>query len=95
MARREKYQTRLDPDDARAVDTYQAQYDLSKAEAVRRLIKAGLEAENDDTDDLEQLHEDLERLEEEIVTRRADMMSLPLIVLSVLLTIALLFVLLI
>jgi hypothetical protein len=95
MARREKYQTRLDPDDARAVDTYQAQYDLSKAEAVRRLIKAGLEAENDDTDDLEQLHEDIERLEEEIVTRRADMMSLPLIVLSVLLTIALLFVLLI
>jgi len=95
MARREKYQTRLDPDDARAVDTFQAQYDLSKAEAVRRLIKAGLEAENDDTDDLEQLHEDLERLEDEIVTRRADMMSLPLIVLSVLLTIALLFVLLI
>ena len=95
MARREKYQTRLDPDDARAVDTFQAQYDLSKAEAVRRLIKAGLEAENDDTDDLEQLHEDLERLEDEIVTRRSDMMSLPLIVLSVLLTIALLFVLLI
>lgn len=62
--------------------------------AVERLLRAGVEADTSEPD-LEQLHEDLERLEDEIVTRRADMMSLPFIVLSVLLTIALLFVLLI
>jgi len=43
-----KYQTRLDPDDAERVDEYVAEHDLSESEAVRRLVRAGLEVERDD-----------------------------------------------
>lgn len=46
-----KYQTRLDPDDAERVDEYVAEHDLSESEAVRRLVRAGLEAEADDEAD--------------------------------------------
>jgi len=46
MARKERYQTRLDPDDAAAVDEFAEQREIGEAEAVRRLIRAGIEAEN-------------------------------------------------
>lgn len=45
---REKYQTRLPADTAEKVDEYRDEADISQAEAVRRLIEAGLEVERDD-----------------------------------------------
>ena len=45
---REKYQTRLPADMAEKVDEYRDEHDISQAEAVRRLIDAGLEVERDD-----------------------------------------------
>jgi hypothetical protein len=51
---REKYQTRLPADMAEKVDEYKDENDISQAEAVRRLVESGLEAQNepdDETDD--------------------------------------------
>ena len=45
---REKYQTRLPADMAEKVEEYRDEHDISQAEAVRRLIDAGLEVERDD-----------------------------------------------
>lgn len=45
---REKYQTRLPADMAEKVDEYKDENDISQAEAVRRLIEAGLEVERED-----------------------------------------------
>ena len=45
---RQKYQTRLPADMAEKVDEYRDEHDISQAEAVRRLIDAGLEVERDD-----------------------------------------------
>jgi len=89
MPRREKYQTRLDSDDARAVESYQAEHDISQSEAVRRLIKDGLEAQDTDHD-LDELREDIADLEDELVSRRSDMMSLPLLILTLILAMSLL-----
>ena len=47
---REKYQTRLADDTAKRVDGYNAEHGISQAEGVRRLIRAGLEAEAEDDD---------------------------------------------
>jgi len=89
MPRREKYQTRLDSDDARAVESYQAEHDISQSEAVRRLIKDGLDAQDAD-DDLDELREDIADLEDQLVSRRSDMMSLPLLILTLILAMSLL-----
>jgi len=89
MPRREKYQTRLDSDDARAVESFQAKHDISQSEAVRRLIKDGLDAQDTD-DDLDELREDIADLEDQLVSRRSDMMSLPLLILTLILAISLL-----
>lgn len=43
-----KYQTRLPADDAERVDDYVENHDVSESEAIRRLIRAGLEVERDD-----------------------------------------------
>lgn len=48
MARKKQYQTRLDPDNAEDVDRYADDRDVTKAEALRRLIRTGLEAETTD-----------------------------------------------
>jgi len=48
-----KYQTRLPDDDAERVDEFVENRDISQAEAVRRLIRAGLEVERDDGDILD------------------------------------------
>jgi hypothetical protein len=45
---RQKFQTRLPADMAEKVDEFQDEHDISQAEAVRRLIDAGLEVERDD-----------------------------------------------
>jgi hypothetical protein len=45
MPRKERYQTRLDPDDAAAVDEFAEEREIGESEAVRRLIRAGIEAE--------------------------------------------------
>jgi hypothetical protein len=51
----DRFQTRLPADDADRVEEYRAAHEISQAEAVRRLIRAGLEAEFQDDDDLGQL----------------------------------------
>ena len=45
---RERYQTRLDEDVAREVDAYVARNDLTQSEAVRRLVREGLESVSSD-----------------------------------------------
>jgi hypothetical protein len=49
--RKPRYQTRLPADDAERVDEYVEANGVSQAEGVRRLIRAGLEAESQDDDD--------------------------------------------
>lgn len=51
MPRRDRYQTRLDPDVAEKVDEYQEKIGTSQAETVRRLIKMGIESLEDDEDE--------------------------------------------
>jgi hypothetical protein len=41
---KERYQTRLDPDDADAVEEYQEEHDLTESEAVRQLVQEGIQA---------------------------------------------------
>jgi hypothetical protein len=48
---KEPYQTRLDPDDAGAVDDFAEDRGVTDAEALRRLVKAGLEAVDEDEAD--------------------------------------------
>lgn len=50
MPTKEQFHTRLDEDDAAALEEYQDSRNLTTAEAVRRLIQAGLEAETEDED---------------------------------------------
>jgi hypothetical protein len=45
---RERYQTRLDEDVAREVDSYVARNDISQSEGMRRLVREGLESVNSD-----------------------------------------------
>jgi hypothetical protein len=47
---REKYQTRLDPDDARAVDDFADEREVSTSEALRRLVQTGLDHHDDPTE---------------------------------------------
>lgn len=44
---KKKYQTRLPADTAEDVDEYRDEHEISQAEAVRRLVSAGLKAEAD------------------------------------------------
>jgi hypothetical protein len=53
-----KYQTRLPPDHAEEVDSYADDRGISKAEAVRRLIVAGLETISDPDDETDEPHGD-------------------------------------
>lgn len=69
MVTKKQYQTRLDPDDAEAVEEYAEDHGVTDAEAVRRLIKAGLDVEQHDDDDdrldPDEIREDLRALREE------------------------------
>ena len=49
--KREQLQARCDPDTVDDVKAYQEAKGISKSEAVRRLIREGLEAKADETDD--------------------------------------------
>ena len=40
-----KYQTRLPADDAERLDNYADEHDISESEAVRRLVRTGLDAQ--------------------------------------------------
>ena len=46
--KREQLQARCDPDTVDDVKAFQEQKDITKSEAVRRLIRAGLEAKDED-----------------------------------------------
>lgn len=46
----DRFQTRLPADDAERVEKYRSSNEISQAEAVRRLIRAGLDAEFKDGD---------------------------------------------
>jgi len=48
--KREQLQARCDPDTVDDVKAFQEQKDITKSEAVRRLIRAGLEAKDEDED---------------------------------------------
>jgi len=58
---KEQYQTRLDSDMAEAVEAYQDEHNLTDAEAVRRLVAAGLEHESQPT--REEIAADLEEIQ--------------------------------
>jgi Fe-S-cluster formation regulator IscX/YfhJ len=59
---KERYQTRLDPDTAAAVDDYADRHGVTEAEAVRRLVAAGLDVEQDDTLDPGEIRADLREI---------------------------------
>lgn len=65
MPRRDRYQTRLDPDVAEKVDEYQEEIGTSQAETVRRLIKMGIESlEDDEDEDEDEIRNRLGKIEE-------------------------------
>jgi antitoxin component of RelBE/YafQ-DinJ toxin-antitoxin module len=51
MSRKKQFQTRLDPDVADRVEQYADENDLSNSEAVRRLVRQGIEASGGPTRD--------------------------------------------
>jgi hypothetical protein len=61
---KEQYQTRLDSDMAEAVEAYQDEHNLTDAEAVRRLVAAGLEHQSQPT--REEIAADLEEIQSSI-----------------------------
>jgi len=66
MASKIQFQTRLDPDDAEAVEDYADQHEVTKAEAVRRLVRAGIDAEQHDSLDPDEIRADLRELREAV-----------------------------
>jgi predicted DNA-binding protein len=62
MARKKQYQTRLDPDTADRVDEYAEQQDVTKAEALRRLIAHGLNHADEDAMTAAEIRDDLEEI---------------------------------
>jgi peptidoglycan/xylan/chitin deacetylase (PgdA/CDA1 family) len=62
VARKKQYQTRLDPDTADKVDTYAEQQDVTKAEALRRLVTHGLDHADEDAMTAAEIRDDLEEI---------------------------------
>jgi hypothetical protein len=58
---KKQYQTRLDSDMAEAVEAYQDEHNLTDAEAIRRLVAAGLEHQSQPT--REEIAADLEEIQ--------------------------------
>lgn len=50
---KKQYTTRLDPDDAEAVEKYRKERELTQAEAIRRLVRDRLDTLSDDLDETE------------------------------------------
>ncbi len=60
---RQQHQTRLDEDVAKRVEEYQDEHNISQAEALRRLIRMGLDqADADDEPDVEDIQDDLDKI---------------------------------
>ncbi|CCC41971.1 hypothetical protein [Haloquadratum walsbyi] len=59
---RQQYQTRLDADDARRVEEYQDEHNISEAEAMRRLVRRGLDHTDDDEASVENIQDDLDEI---------------------------------
>lgn len=68
---KEQYQTRLDSDVAERVEQYRENHDLTSAEAVRRLVAAGLEGEAEPT--REKIAADLKSVNEAVDEIAADL----------------------
>jgi hypothetical protein len=71
MGQKKQYQTRLDPDVADRVDQYAADNDLTKSEAIRRLVREGIEASGGPTreeivDDLAEIQSTIEGVRREL-----------------------------
>jgi hypothetical protein len=66
MPRKERFQTRLDPDAAERVEQYRQEKDITQAEAVRRLLLEGLDAADDDEPSREEIAHDLQQINEQI-----------------------------
>jgi hypothetical protein len=64
MSRKKQYQTRLDPDVADRVEQYADENDLSNSEAVRRLVRTGIETVGGPTRD--EIAADLDEIRSEI-----------------------------
>jgi len=64
MSQKKQFQTRLDPDIAERVEDYADENDVSHSEAVRRIVRAGLEAADGPTRD--EIAADLEEIRSEI-----------------------------
>jgi hypothetical protein len=58
MAESEVFQTRLDPPEAEAVHEYREERSISKAEATRRLVAAGLEKVEEEAEEAEEAEGD-------------------------------------
>ena len=67
---KEQFQTRLDSDMAERVEKYRDEHELTSAEAVRRLVAAGIEDESEPT--REQIAADLDNLRDELVESEND-----------------------
>jgi len=75
MPRKEQYQTRLIAPDARKVDEYADKHDITHAEAIRQLVRAGLEREMDHEVTPEEIRHDLQRIADggqELLTRQQE-----------------------
>jgi len=71
---KEQFQTRLDSDMAERVEEYRDEHELTSAEAVRRLVAAGIEDESEPT--REQIAADLELINESVDEIAADLDNL-------------------
>jgi predicted DNA-binding protein len=72
MARKKQYQTRLDPDTADKVDTYAEQQDVTKAEALRRLVAHGLDHADEEAMTAAEIREDLAEIRDRLDTDDGD-----------------------
>jgi len=65
---KKQYHTRLDDDTAQWVDEFREERDITQAEAVRRLVRAGQqEYQRDDSDDGDELEESDEETEQTVM----------------------------
>jgi len=71
---KEQFQTRLDSDMAERVEKYRDEHELTSAEAVRRLVAAGIKDESEPT--REQIAADLELINESVDEIAADLDNL-------------------
>lgn len=69
MPQKKRFQTRLDPDVGEQVTTFADDHDITESEALRRLIKRGLDADEPDVDEIRR---DLQQIQAELADDRDD-----------------------